>query len=97
MVGAMKLYISRDEDSDDIWLWLQPKKGNWKPSNVCGKEFVNYQREAMNEIDKYCCYDKKDFKKKFGQLINKKTCKCVHLPDKLVLDNVDAKYGLFFG
>ena len=93
----MKLYISRDEDSDDIWLWLKPKKGNWKPENVCGKEFVNYQREAMNEIATYCCYDKTDFKKKFGQLINKKTCKCVHLPDKLVLDNVGVKYGLYFG
>jgi hypothetical protein len=94
----MEAYISRDEDSNDIWIWLKPKKGNWKPKNVCGKEFVNYQREAMNEINTYCCYDKTVFKNKFGVgLINKKTCKHVHLPDALVLDNVDAKHGLFFG
>ena len=93
----MEAYISRDEDSDDIWIWLKPKKGNWKPTNVT-KDFVNFQRAAMDEIDKYCCYDKTDFKNKFGVgLINKKTCKHVHLPDKLVLDNVDAKYGLYFG
>lgn len=70
----------------------------WKPTNVCGKEFVNYQREAMSEIDKYCCYDKTVFKKKFGVgLINKKTCRHIHLPDKLVMDNVDAKCLLYFG
>lgn len=93
----MEAFISRDEDSDDIWIWLKPKKGNWKPKTI-DKEFINFQREAMNEIDKYCCYDKSDFKKKFGVgLINKKTCKHVHLPDKLVLDNVDAKQGLYFG
>jgi hypothetical protein len=92
----VKLYISRDEDSDVIWLWLQPKKGNWRPENVCGKEFVNWQRPGvMHEIDKYCCYLKTDFKKKFGQLINKKTCKCVHLPNELVMDNVDALMPLW--
>ncbi len=97
MVRRMKVYISRDEDSDDIYIWLKPKKGNWKPENVCGKEFVNFQREAMDEINTYCSYHKTDFKKKFGSLINKKTCKCIHLPDALVLDNVNAKQSLFFG
>lgn len=93
----MKLYISRDEDSNEIWLWLKPKKGNWKPESI-SDDYVNYQRQAMNEIDTYCCYDKSDFKKKFGEgIIRQKTCKCVHLPDKLVLDNVNAKYGLYFG
>ena len=94
----MKAYISRDEDSNDIWIWLKPKKGNWKPENVCGKEFVNWQRpESMHEIETYCCYDKTDFKKKFGTLINKKTCKCIHLPDALVLDNVGASILLYKG
>ena len=92
----MKLYISRDEDSDEIWLWLKPKKGNWKPEKI-DSDIVNFQRQAMDEINTYCCYDMKDFKKKFGQTIRQKTCKCVHLPDKLVTDNIDAKFGLFFG
>jgi hypothetical protein len=94
----MEAYISRDEDSNTIWIWLKPRKGNWKPINVT-KDFVNFQRpDSMHEIDKYCCYDKSDFKKKFGVgIINKKTCRHIHLPDALVLDNVDAKYGLFFG
>jgi len=94
----MKLYISRDEDSDIIWLWLDPKKGNSKPEQLKGCEMVNFQRrDSMHEIDKYCCYDVEDFKKKFGMTIRQKVCKSVHLPDKLVLDNVDALYGLFFG
>ena len=92
----MKLYITRDEDSNDIWLWLKPRKGNWRPEQLEGCEMVNYQRrQSMDEIDRYCCYDKTDFKKKFGQLINKKTCKCVHLPDTLVMDNELAKYPLW--
>lgn len=93
----MKVYISRDEDSDTIWIWLKPKKGNWKPESI-SKEYVNYQREAMDEIHTYCSYNKTVFKNKFGiGLINKKTCKCVHLPDKLVTDNVDAEYPLYLG
>ena len=92
----MKLYISRDEDSNEIWLWLKPKKGNWKPESI-SDDYVNYQRQAMDEIDTYCCYDMKDFKKKFGQTIRQKTCKCVHLPDKDVLDNKGAKYPFYFG
>lgn len=94
----MKLYISRDEDSNDIWLWLKPRKGNWRPEQLKDSEIVNWQRrESMHEIDRYCCYDAKDFRKKFGININKKTCKCVHLPDKLVSDNENAKMGLYFG
>ncbi len=92
----MKLYISRDEDSDEIWLWLKPKKGSWKPESIY-PDFVNYQRQAMDEIETYCAYYKKDFKKKFGTLINKKTCKCIHLPDDLVLDNVNTSYPLYKG
>ena len=92
----MEAYISRDEDSDNIWIWLKPRKGNWKPKSI-SSEYVNYQRQAMNEIDKYCCYDAKDFRKKFGVNINKKTCRHIHLPDKLVLDNVGAKYPFYFG
>ena len=92
----MKLYISRDEDSDDIWLWLKPRKGNWKPESI-SPDYVNYQRQAMDEIDTYGCYDVKDFKKKFGMTIRQKTVRCVHLPDKLVADRSLVKFGFYFG
>jgi len=94
----MKVYISRDEDSDNIWIWLTPKKGNHKPEKLAGCEIVNFQRpDSMHEIDTYCCYEKKDFKKKFGITINKKTVRVSHLPDALVLDNKLTKTPLFFG
>lgn len=91
----MKLYITRDEDSDDIWLWLKPKKGNWKPESIYD-DFVNFQRQAMNEINTYCSYTAKNFKKKFGSTIRKKTVKCVHLPDDLVMDNELTDSPLIF-
>lgn len=94
----MKLYITRDEDSDEIWLWLKPRKGAFKPVPLKDCDMVNFQRrESMNEIDRYCCYNKSDFKKKFGvPLINKKTCKSIHLPDDLVLDNTSTFCPLIF-
>jgi hypothetical protein len=93
----MKVYISRDEDSDNIWIWLQPRKGSWKPEPI-SPDSVNFQRESMNEIDRYCCYDKDVFKEKFKiPVIREKTCKCVHLPDNLVMDIVGVKHGLFAG
>lgn len=92
----MKAYISRDEDSDDIWVWLQPRKGNWKPESIF-PDFVNFQRQAMNEIDRYGCYTVSDFKKKFGMSIHQKTVKHVHLPDKLLTDGKLVKCGFFFG
>ena len=81
----MKVYISRDEDDDFIWLWKKPHKGNWRPSQLKECDMVNFQRpENMDEWDTHDCYHVDDFKKKFGIRINKKTCKCVHLPDSLV-------------
>ena len=97
MIGeTTKVYISRDEDSEFIWIWLKPKKGNWKPEKI-DSDVVNYQRQAMDEIDTYCSYHKNDFKKKFGTTIRMKTCKCVHLRKDLILDNEDACSKLFFG
>jgi len=95
----MKVYITRDEDSDRIWIWLKPKKGNHKPEQLPDCEVVNFQRPAsMDEIDKYCCYDKLDFKNKFGVAIpKKKTMQSIHLVDELVLDNELAISPLFKG
>lgn len=92
----MKAYISRDEDSDDIWVWLQPRKGNWKPETLY-PEFINFQRQSMTEIDRYGCYTASDFKKKFGMSIHQKTIKHVHLPDKLLVDGKLVKCGFYFG
>jgi hypothetical protein len=92
----MKLYISRDEDSDNVFLWLKPRKGNWKPETT-DKNFINFQRQAMDEIDNYGCYDITDFKTKFGMSINQKKIRFVTLPDALVLDKKLVKFGFFKG
>jgi len=84
-----KVYITRDEDDDYIWVWRKPSKGIWSPTNVCGKEFVNYQR-ADKSLDKTSFYLATDFKKKFGTTIRPKTKRCVHLSVEL-LNNEDFK------
>jgi len=86
-----KCYISRDEDDDMIWVWRKPSKGIWSPSNVCGKEFVNFQR-VDRSLKNTSAYMATDFKKKFGTTIRQKTRKCVHLPADL-LDS--KKYKIY--
>jgi len=84
-----KAYITRDEDDDTIWIWRKPSKGVWSPVNMCGKEFVNYQRENRS-LDNTSFYLATDFKKKFGITIRQKTKKCVHIL-KTLLDSEDYK------
>lgn len=84
-----KVYITRDEDDDWIWVWKKPAKGNWSPKKLQGCDIVNYQREDMDNCDAYIV---KEFKLKFGITIRRKTKKCVHLSKKL-LDNL--KYKLY--
>ncbi len=84
-----KVYITRDEDDDCIWIWRKPSKGLWAPTNVCGKEFVNYQRENKS-LDRTSFYLASDFKKKFGITIRQKTKKCVKIL-KSLLDSEDYK------
>jgi hypothetical protein len=80
----MKVYITRDEHDDFIWVWLKPKKGNWKPKKI-NDEYVTYVRhESMDELETYSYYSVEDFKKKFGFMIRAKTIKSVHLDDKKV-------------
>jgi len=76
-----KVYISRDEDDDLIWVWRKPSKGNWSPHKLKGCDIVNYQREDMHNCSAYIA---KEFKLKFGITIRRKTKKCVHLPIKLL-------------
>ena len=86
-----KAYITRDEvvenSPDNIWVWLKPKKGNWSPNKMPDCGMVVFQRE---DVEQAHCYLVKDFKKKFGISINKKTKKCVHL-DKAILHSEDYK------
>lgn len=84
-----KVYISRDECSDIIFVWRKPSKGNWSPAKVPNCEIVNWLREDMSN-DHMDIYLITDFKKKFGSIINKKTRKCVRLPSDL-LHNEDYK------
>jgi hypothetical protein len=82
-----KVYISRDEGDDTIYVWRKPTKGSWSPQKMKDCELVNWQREDINNVDIYLV---KDFKKKFGMTIRAKTRKCVHLPYNL-LHNEDYK------
>lgn len=84
-----KVYISRDEESDFIWVWRKPTKGIWAPQNIGGKEYVNWQRPDRS-LENATFYYHLDFKHKYGIHIHKKTRKCVHLPTEL-LDNQDYK------
>ena len=79
----MKVYITRDEGDDWIWLWKKPTKGIWAPQKMPDIGMVTYQRpdRSLEGADAYLATD---FKKKFGITIRMKTKKCVHLPDNLV-------------
>ena len=83
-----KVYITRDEGSNTIWVWRKPTRGVWSPTNI-GDEDVNYQRldRSLENTDSYMA---KGFKLKFGINIRAKTKKCCHLPYNL-LHNEDYK------
>ena len=84
-----KVYITRDENDNFIWLWRRPSKGKWAPQKLKDCETVNYQREdrSLENVDYYLV---KNFKKKFGFIIRCKTKVCKHI-DKDLLDSEDFK------
>ena len=82
-----KVYITRDEGDNHIWVWRKPSRGLWSPHKMEDCEMVVYQREDIDHADHYLV---KDFKKKFGISINKKIKKCCHL-DKAALNSEDYK------
>ena len=84
-----KCYITRDEDDDKVWVWRRPLKGIWSPTNIGGKEFVNYQR-ADRSLENTIVYLIDDFKKKFKIGVNKKEKRRVGLSIK-ALNNEDYK------
>ena len=84
-----KVYLTRDEKSDKIWVWRKPTRGNWSPHKIKDCDFVVYMREEVDMISSDT-YSVSDFKKKFGITINSKTKKCCHLPTN-ILHNEDYK------
>lgn len=82
-----KLYITRDEDDDKIYVWRKPLKGEWSPKPLKDCGMVNYQRTSIENVDYYLA---SDFKKKFGITIRQKTKKSIKLP-VILLDNEDYK------
>ena len=76
-----KVYITRDELDDFIYVWRKPSKGNWAPTQMVGCDVVNWQREDIENMD---IYPTASFKKKFGITISRKIKKCVHLSSELV-------------
>jgi len=76
-----KVYLTRDEGDDKIYVWRKPLKSNWSPTKLKDCEIVNWQRLDMNNVDIYLALD---FKKKFGFIIRAKTKKCTHLPIDLL-------------
>ncbi len=84
-----KVYLSRDEDSDMIWVWRKTKQVPWKPVKLKDCDMVSYQR-ANRSLDNTSHYLVTDFKKKFGTIINKKTRKSIKI-DVALLDNEDYK------
>jgi hypothetical protein len=82
-----KVYLTRDEGSDFIWVWMKPKKGPLSPNKIKDCNMVVYEREDIDNADYYLITD---FKKKFGMIINKKAKKSISL-NKKILHSEDYK------
>jgi hypothetical protein len=87
MPNNEKVYLSRDEGDNRIYVWRKPSKGNWSPAKQKDCDIILWMREDIEHMDYYFV---SDFKKKFGMTIRAKTKKCVHLPYDL-LNNEDYK------
>ena len=82
-----KVYLTRDEGSDKIWIWRKQKKGSFSPQKLKDCSIVSYHRGDTDSAD---CYLVKDFKKKFNITVRSKTKKSVTLSKEL-LNNEDYK------
>lgn len=79
-----KVYITRDEGSDWIWIWRKPSKGIWAPQNISKSDKgYNWQRPDRN-LEGCQAYLVTDFRTKFGTTIREKTKKFVELPVNLL-------------
>jgi hypothetical protein len=87
MDDTEKVYVTRDEDSDLVFVWKKPIKGNFEPTQIKNCDTVNFNREDINNVD-YYVYD--EFVSKFNITINHKSKKHISLPVSL-LNNEDYK------
>jgi hypothetical protein len=83
----MKVFVTRDEMDDCVWVWKKPPKGNWEPVKKKNCEIVVWERDTLDSAD---AYHVDDFKKKFGFTPAPKSKKNINLADKLV-KNEDYK------
>ena len=84
-----KVYITRDQLSDNVWVWRRPDKGEFIPTKLENCDVVCWMRD---NLDNCSCYLDKDFKKKFNFSLKKKEKLCIHIDEKL-LDSPD--YQMF--
>jgi len=84
-----KVYITRDEDDDKVWVWRKIKQTPWGPVKLKDCETVNFQRENRS-LENTSFYLVTDFKKKFGITLLQKNKKSVKML-KALLDNEDYK------
>ena len=80
-----KVYITRDERDNTIYVWRKPPSGVWSPQKMPNCDMVNWQRPDRN-VEYMDIYEVSNFKKKFGISIPQKVKKCVHLDKKLLED-----------
>lgn len=84
-----KVFITRDEDDDKIYVWRKPSKGVWEPEKIKGGDSITFHRSDRG-LDGMDIYLESEFKTKFGITIPEKTIKNIQLSKKL-LDNDDYK------
>lgn len=90
-----KVFISRDENSELIWIWEKCEKGSFKPEKIKNCDMVVFQRpDSMAELNTHSCYTVEDFKQKFGFTIPEKTLISKKI-DKKLLNNEDYKMFSF--
>lgn len=88
-----KVYITRDEDSQEIWIWRSPQKGNWRPCKLKESDKVVWVRlENMDELYRHMAYSVKEFKNQFGFSIPPKARRCVQLDKKKLEERKNCLY-----
>ena len=81
----MKVYVTRDEKSEWVWLWLKPAKGPVAPTRIPDCDMVFWQRPGTDILKETHSYVTSDFEKKFGIKIEEKTMKLIDLPEKKII------------
>lgn len=75
----MKVYISRDENSDCVWVWF----GQPSPVKLKECDYINWTRNDQMQSET-SCYLIEDFKKKFSLDIKKGEMRKIDIPKKIL-------------